>query len=168
MLPARVLTKNATRTAANLASVQQATTLKLTSFNLIWDRVQLVVFVVQESALGILYIFQTRNYLRERAPILERSWATPSTIEWKRSKQKNMLSQLIYTNLLIIALDITLIGIQCANLFYLQAAFKPCVYGIKLKVEFVILNRLIKLVNQASSTVPTDSMDYGHATNSDK
>lgn len=54
-----------------------------------------------------------------------------------------MLYQLIYTNLLIIALDIALLGIQCAGLFFLQGAFKPCVYGIKLKVEFVILNRLI-------------------------
>lgn len=41
-------------------------------------------------------------------------------------------------------LDIALLGIQYASLFYLQGAFKPCVYGIKLKVEFVILNRLIK------------------------
>lgn len=48
--------------------------------------------------------------------------------------------------MLVIALDIVLLGIQYANLFYLQGAFKPCVYGIKLKVEFVILNRLTKSV----------------------
>jgi hypothetical protein len=57
-----------------------------------------------------------------------------------------MLWQLIYANILIIALDIALVGIQCANLFQLQGAFKRCVYGIKLKVEFVIFNRLRRFV----------------------
>lgn len=57
-----------------------------------------------------------------------------------------MLYQLIYTNFAIITLDIALLGIQYADLFYLQGAFKPCVYGIKLKMEFVILNRLVKSV----------------------
>lgn len=60
--------------------------------------------------------------------------------------KRPLLHQLIYVNVLVIALDIALLGIQYANLFYLQGAFKPCVYGIKLKVEFVILNRLIKSV----------------------
>lgn len=64
-----------------------------------------------------------------------------------------MLWQLIWANTLIIALDVTLLGIQCANLFHLQGAFKPCVYGIKLKLEFVILNRLINTVRQGSSEV---------------
>lgn len=65
-----------------------------------------------------------------------------------------MLHQLIYTNLLVIALDIALLGIRYADMFYLQGAFKPCVYGVKLKVEFVILNRLIKRV-RARGEQPT-------------
>lgn len=64
-----------------------------------------------------------------------------------------MLWQLVYANALIIALDITLLGIQCADLFYLQGAIKPCVYGIKLKIEFVILNRLINTVRQPGGGV---------------
>lgn len=74
-----------------------------------------------------------------------------------------MLHQLIYTNLLVIALDIALLGIRYANMFYLQGAFKPCVYGVKLKVEFVILNRLIKSVRARGeqlvqpSTAPAQS-----------
>lgn len=39
-------------------------------------------------------------------------------------------------------------GRQYANLFYLQGAFKPAIYGVKLKLEFVILNRLIKTISR--------------------
>lgn len=55
--------------------------------------------------------------------------------------------------MLIILLDVTLLGIQNASLFYLAGAFKPAVYGAKLKLEFVILNRLIKtLPNRPGDT----------------
>jgi hypothetical protein len=68
-----------------------------------------------------------------------------------------MLHHLIYINLLIISLDITLLGIQYASLFYLQGAFKPAIYGVKLKLEFVILNRLIKSISRRNiSTVGSD------------
>lgn len=118
---------------------------------------QLVVFFVQETALSILYIFQTRKFLRGRAALQEQSWSSPSGLnsgERTQSKeQKAVLWQLIFANTLIIALDITLLGIQCANLFHLQGAFKTCVYGIKLKLEFIILNRLISTIRQPASGV---------------
>lgn len=82
-----------------------------------------------------------------------------------------LLSQLIYINLIIIALDTALLGIQYADMFYLQGAFKPCVYGVKLKMEFVILNRLIQSlqargqqrVNRSggSTTLGNSSADSG-------
>ncbi|KAL5042993.1 hypothetical protein BDW71DRAFT_216643 [Aspergillus fruticulosus] len=130
----------------------------LTSVNLTWDRVQLVVFFVQETALSILYIFKTRKFLRGRSTL---RWSIPepsATVppsshpsrpaltahQAMKNEEKAVLWQLIYANTLIIALDITLLGIQSAGprLFHLQGAFKPCVYGIKLKLEFVILNKL--------------------------
>ncbi|KAG5913160.1 hypothetical protein E4U42_001415 [Claviceps africana] len=139
-----------------IGTLAQATDINpsLASFNLIWDRIQLVVYFVQETSLSVLYIFQTRTYLRGRAPLRELSWSGQSTLqgnEYSRSQandQKTVLWQLIYANTLIIALDIALLGIQCANLFHLQGAFKPCVYGMKLKIEFVILNRLINIIQQ--------------------
>ncbi|KAH6654852.1 integral membrane protein [Truncatella angustata] len=149
----------------------QSTTVNthLTSFNLIWDRLQLVVFFVQETALSILYIYETRKYLRDSSPLLERPWAAPATAggvnRAQSNDQKKILRQLIYTNVLIIVLDITLLGIQCADLFYLQGAFKPCVYGIKLKVEFVILNRLINSIQGRSNgeTYPRDWIASDHS-----
>ncbi|KAG6035386.1 hypothetical protein E4U41_006099 [Claviceps citrina] len=125
----------------------------LASFNLIWDRIQLVVYFVQETSLSILYIFQTRTYLRGRSLLREQSWSGPSTVQSngyrpQAADQKTVLWQLIYANSLVIALDIALLGIQCADLFHLQGAFKPCVYGVKLKIEFVILNRLINIIQR--------------------
>lgn len=111
--------------------------------NVIWDRLQTTVFFVQETSLSIMYIIETRKFLHDTSFLHKSLYSLSSRIAADR---RTLLHQLIYTNLLIIALDITLLGIQYADLFYLQGAFKPCVYGIKLKVEFVILNRLIKSV----------------------
>ncbi|CAG8019997.1 unnamed protein product [Penicillium salamii] len=139
-----------------IGTIAQTTTAnpKLTSFNLIWDRVQLVAFFVQETILSILYIVHTWEYLRQRSPLRKSLWPKESARygrdERDGEEQQSVLWQLIYVNILIVALDITLLGIQCANLFQLQGAFKPCVYGIKLKAEYVILNRLVDLVQQPS------------------
>ncbi|KAI5918737.1 integral membrane protein [Camillea tinctor] len=123
---------------------------RLFSINTSWDRVQLIVFFVQETTLSILYIYQTRKYLHDRSLLLRPSPDSPCFAHATSLEDDNrqVLHHLIYTNLLIIALDITLLGIQCADLFYLQGAFKPCVYGIKLKVEFAVLNRLVKSVKK--------------------
>ncbi|KFG85742.1 integral membrane protein [Metarhizium anisopliae] len=141
-----------------IGTIAQATSINpnLPAFNLIWDRIQLVVFFVQEAALSILYMFQTRKYLRGRAPLTEQAWSSssagPAARPQQTKEQKAVLWQLVYANALILALDVVLLGIQCANMFHLQGAFKPCVYGIKLKLEFVILNRLIQTIRKPAST----------------
>lgn len=125
---------------------------------------------MQETSLSILYIYQARKFLRDSS-LLHRSYSSSSALtptapsprpggknpdhnHNRTSDTNQVLYHLIYTNLLIIALDATLLGIQCADLFYLQGAFKPCVYGVKLKVEFVILNRLIKSLRSHSISGP--------------
>lgn len=74
-----------------------------------------------------------------------RNSRAPSTLNTAEKAKNRVLWHLILANILIIALDIALLGIQYGgdHLFYLQGAFKPCLYGIKLKVEFLVLNRLI-------------------------
>ncbi|RYP54131.1 hypothetical protein DL768_001016 [Monosporascus sp. mg162] len=147
-----------------LGIIAQATSINPNLFriNTIWDRLQLIVFFVQETSLSILYIVQARKFLRDssllhRKPVStatatttpDTSLGSASSSRGNRDRDettKQVLHHLIYTNVLIIALDVALLGIQSADLFYLQGAFKPCVYGVKLKVEFAILNRLIKSV----------------------
>lgn len=140
-------------------SSQQTVQPSLTPINVVWDRLQTTVFFVQETILSILYIWQTRKYLRELAPLLEASQSsiTSAAARAKNDKTKTLLHHLLYINVLIISLDVALLGVQYANLFYLQGAFKPAIYGVKLKLEFVILNRLIKSIERRNvSTVHSD------------
>lgn len=126
--------------------VQQATNIDpgLPRINTVWDRLQTTAFFVQETSLNILYIWQTHKFLRStrllREPTAHVSAASQSGTAADRI---TLLYQLIYINMFVIALDVALLVIQYTFVFYLQGAFKPCVYGVKLKVEFVILNRLI-------------------------
>ncbi|OAR01580.1 hypothetical protein LLEC1_00871 [Akanthomyces lecanii] len=125
----------------------------LYSYNVKWDRTQLIVYFTQELAVSVLYIFQTYKHLKDILPLQQRFWSLESTSTKGRSpsaerSSSSVLRHLIYVNVFIIALDITLLGIQCADLFYLQALLKPCIYGIKLKVEFAILNQLVRTIKR--------------------
>ncbi|KAI0506550.1 integral membrane protein [Xylaria bambusicola] len=135
--------------------------------NAVWDRLQTTVFFVQETTLSILYIWQTRKHLRDVAPLLQHSQLSldSATTRAKVSKTKTMLQHLVYINILIISLDIALLGVQYASLFYLQGAFKPAIYGVKLKLEFVVLNRLVKSVSHRNVT--TVGSDIRHGSESD-
>ncbi|KAI1820395.1 integral membrane protein [Xylaria intraflava] len=148
-------------TTIPLGILAQAVEPSIVPINNVWDRLQTTVFFVQETALSSLYIWQTRKYLDSLSPLTERSnsqiVSDPTSAGQKSKKTVGMLRLLIYINLLIIGLDIALLGIQYANLFYLQGAFKPAIYGVKLKLEFVILNRLIKSISRRNmSTLCSD------------
>lgn len=95
-------------------------------------------FFIQETSMNTIYIWQARNLLRSSS-ILSSSGAR---------KQNLVFHHLIFSNLLVIVLDAVLLGIQFASFFNLQGSFKPLVYGIKLKVEFAILNRLVLTVQR--------------------
>lgn len=116
---------------------------------------------MQETALSLLYVVQARRFLRDTRLAQaslgldtsrrddKKGRSGPASASLSGTGNRALLWQLLHTNLLVIALDIALLGIQYADLFYLQGAFKPCVYGIKLRVEFVVLNRLIKSVRKS-------------------
>ena len=107
---------------------------------------QVTVFFLQEALLSILYILKTRKNLKDSSHLDHNG-----NVSKLDDRNRQTLHQLIYTNLLIIFLDVTLLGIAYANLFYLQGAYKPCVYGVKLRMEFAILNRLINSVQKSGS-----------------
>ena len=62
-----------------------------------------------------------------------------------------MMRHLILTNILIIVLEIPLLTIQYLGMFYLGGSFKPLVYGVKLRIEFSILNRLVSMTRARGS-----------------
>lgn len=104
---------------------------KLSSANLIWDKVQLAAFFIQETLIGLLYIRETATHLQNM-----------TLLGSNRKTTRRNLQRLILVNIFIIVLDCSLIGLCYAGFFFLQGFYKVAVYAIKLRTEFTILNQL--------------------------
>lgn len=98
----------------------------------IFERIQLSVFFVQEIIISAFYVWETTNRLR-----LEKSIGNLRT--------RKIMNHLIWVNVLVVLLDVTILALEFTNLFEIQTAWKPLVYSIKLKLEFSILNQLVNL-----------------------
>lgn len=102
----------------------------------IYEKIQLSVFITQELIISGLYLWETTRLLR-----LEATIGNSNTVQ--------IMNHLVYVNILVILLDFTILGLEFANLYDLQTAWKPFVYAVKLKLEFSILNRLVDLVRKS-------------------
>jgi hypothetical protein len=54
--------------------------------------------------------------------------------------------QLLAINAIIIIMDFALLGVEFANLYLIETTLKGVVYSIKLKLEFAVLGKLVRLV----------------------
>ncbi|KAI5460834.1 hypothetical protein BGZ63DRAFT_464859 [Mariannaea sp. PMI_226] len=104
----------------------------------VYEPLQLTLFSIQEAIISILYMVFAFQVLR---PIEE----------VRGPKIKTILRQLIVINVLVIILDITLIALQFAGYDEVQHFYKAAVYSIKLKLEFTILNQLLKITKDSNS-----------------
>jgi hypothetical protein len=111
----------------------------------IYEKLQLCAFFVQELVLSGLYIWETTKLLKPGGAI-------------SNSGIVRFLNHLIYVNVFIILLDLTVLGLEFANMYTIQTAWKPLVYSIKLKLEFSILNRLVELIRP-----PGNDTSYSHS-----
>ncbi|KAL4865426.1 hypothetical protein BDV12DRAFT_200166 [Aspergillus spectabilis] len=98
------------------------------------ERIQLVVYCLQELLLSVLYIVETTKLLRLRP----------------QRAHMVILVQLLTINVVIVVLDVIVVVFQYAGLFALQVAFKPVAYGIKLRLEYAILGRLVEVATAAA------------------
>ena len=99
----------------------------------IWEDVQLTIFCVQEAIISGIYIWQTIQ-LRKLV-----------TNQWKRK----MIYQLLVINVIILAMDAVLLGVQYSKNRSVQVQLKGFVYSLKLKLEFAVLSRLVSFVDQS-------------------
>ncbi|KAB8073309.1 hypothetical protein BDV29DRAFT_157701 [Aspergillus leporis] len=111
----------------------------------VMERVQLIVFCVQELLLSGIYLWETAKMLRLH----------PSQLHYK------ILTQLLVINIFIIILDVAVVGIQFAGYYSLQVSFKPLAYSIKFKLEYAILGRLIAIAKSPSNSEPFPSSSLG-------
>jgi len=111
----------------------------------VYESVQLTGFAIQECTISGLYIWEASRSL---GPILK----------FRGSRGKHVVRHLIFVNILVVAIDISLL---VTNNFEIQTTYKPVVYSIKLKLEFFILNQLIRVIQSPacmcnSSFIPID------------
>ncbi|KFY29498.1 hypothetical protein V491_00002 [Pseudogymnoascus sp. VKM F-3775] len=95
----------------------------------IMEQVQLVGFCVQESILSGIYIWETLKLLWLR------------TDGWRHK----ILIQLLIINAIILILDVSVVAVQYAGFYAVQVPLKAASYSVKLKLEYAILNKLIRI-----------------------
>jgi hypothetical protein len=126
----------------------------------IYEKVQLTVFFVQELIISGLYVYETFHILKPADTL-------------KAKSRRTVLTHLIYVNIIVILLDITLLGIEYSGHYEIQTSYKAALYSVKLKLEFSILNRLIMVIkgnnSQTSNThshpnhsMPLDTLVHRH------
>ncbi|KAI1839568.1 hypothetical protein JX266_014221 [Neoarthrinium moseri] len=110
----------------------------LTAFN-VFERIQVAVFTIQESIISFMYVYEASQGLK-----------LMDVIKGPRVRAVNR--ELIASCILVVTLDITLMVTEYTNNFQIQTTYKPVVYTIKLKVEALVLNHLILLVQSGTCT----------------
>ena len=101
----------------------------------VMEKIQMCGFFLQEIVLSSIYIVETVKILR-------------SSIQ---EHTKRLMYQLLAINVLIIAMDLGLLGLEAASLYILETIVKGFLYSVKLKLEFAILSRLVKFVGKSGS-----------------
>ncbi|KAH8662805.1 hypothetical protein BGZ60DRAFT_74905 [Tricladium varicosporioides] len=105
----------------------------------VMEKIQVTGFCIQEFIISGLYVYSTKQILKPGA-----------TFQKKRFRQ--VMLHLIYVNILVILMDITLLCTEYANLYEIQITFKGALYSIKLRLEFAILNQLRSTISQPGSS----------------
>ncbi|OAL27253.1 hypothetical protein AYO20_09851 [Fonsecaea nubica] len=106
----------------------------------VMERIQVVWFSVQETIISLMYIWCTRNFLKDIY-----------------SRQTHRVMQLLITaQVVAIVFDIVLITVDCNDMFTLKVVIHPFCYAVKLKLEFIVLNQLLALIKHgiAPSSFP--------------
>jgi hypothetical protein len=104
----------------------------LAPFN-VYERIQLTGFCFQETIISAIYMWEAVKLSKDVIIANDR----PS---------KGILVHLLLVNALVVVLDGTLLYTEYSNNFEIQTTYKPVVYGLKLRMEFSVLNRLVNLV----------------------
>jgi hypothetical protein len=116
----------------------------LTKVFSIYEKIQLSGFFTQECIISGIYIWEASRTLN---PILE----------FKGPRERKVIRHLIIVNILVVAMDASLLVTEFTNNFEIQTTYKTVVYSIKLKLEFYVLNQLLIVIQHPTCTC-TDSL----------
>lgn len=107
------------------------------SFRAAWnviEKFQMTGFMLQEFIISGVYLYETTKLLRIM----------------KKNNTRRTVAELFAINVFIIALDIGLLVVEYLDLLVYEQSFKSVIYSIKLKLEFAILGKLVKIVRNGS------------------
>lgn len=103
----------------------------VTGYN-VMEKIQLTGFCVQEIIISGLYIWETNRMLKLNP----------------ENDSRKVIFNLFAVNMACILMDIALIAIEYANFYMYQTTLKATIYSIKLKLEFAVLGKLVKIAHQ--------------------
>lgn len=107
----------------------------------IYERIQLIIFTLQELVISAIYIRATVKIL------------SPSDPEGTRRTKWF----LIYLNVLCIALDVIVVAEVFTGQWGFEEATQSLIYAVKLTLEFVVLNKLMDVLRNRPGTCATCS-----------
>jgi hypothetical protein len=117
------------------------------------EKIQVTGFFLQETIISGLYIFETRRLLKPAQT-------------FQKDQIRRVMSHLIYINIFIIILDIIVLVTEYAGLFDIQVTFKGAVYSVKLRMEFAVLNELMRVASGGARSKSVEWLSsYGNGTN---
>jgi hypothetical protein len=95
------------------------------------EKVQVVMFSVQDIIISCLYVRAAYQYLQGRFTT--------------RSKARNTMALLLFVQVLAILFDVAIVFMDFAGYLQLKFMSFSLVYAIKLELEFIALNQLVEL-----------------------
>ncbi|KAL0941701.1 uncharacterized protein CTRU02_204464 [Colletotrichum truncatum] len=117
----------------------------------IYEKVELIVFTIQETIIASVFLFEGYHSLKPLTAIKPKSVAS-------------MVRHLGALFAVVFLLDTGLIILEYNDKFEIQTMCKPFVYSVKLKVEFVVLNKLLSFTRMSTcncrgpETVPSNTI----------
>jgi hypothetical protein len=107
----------------------------------VMEKIQMTGFCIQEFVISGIYLWECIKFLKTD----------------KQEKSRKTLYELFCINMIIIIMDLSLLGLEYANLYILEIVVKGVVYSVKLKLEFAILGKLVQYVHHPAGQFPVRS-----------
>lgn len=105
----------------------------------VYEKVQMTGFCLQEFIISGLYLWQTFKLLK--------------VVSADYTESRRTMWQLASINIIIIAMDLALLGIEYANQRVYEQVFKGVIYSIKLRFEYAVLGKLVQIVDKNRSAL---------------
>lgn len=115
----------------------------------IMERIQMTAFSIQELLISAVYLREVHHLLK---------------IVYQ-DRTRKLMWELVAINVTIIILDIALLSVEFANLYEIQITLKGMVYSIKLKLEFGVLSKLVKIIRTRKDSAMEISDESKHERN---